>query len=161
MWRRTFCPPLFRFMRGWLLLCDLKVFKDPNVPISAQKQKKSEDYFHNLPIFSDSDRIQTCNRLIRSQVLYSVELRSRIASANVGQISDTCKYFAKKIVRRPIFYGTSAVRDATPDPNRRNPPASPPSKSLKTLRTLKTLTPPKKAADTLYACRTTSLTLRS
>ena len=26
---------------------------------------------------SDSDRIQTCNLLIRSQMLYSVELRSR------------------------------------------------------------------------------------
>ena len=68
-----------------------------------KKQKKSEDYFHNLPIFSDSDRIQTCNRLIRSQVLYSVELRSRIASANVGQISDTCKYFAKTNRPPPDF----------------------------------------------------------
>ncbi len=28
---------------------------------------------------SDSDRIQTCNLLIRSQMLYSVELRSRFA----------------------------------------------------------------------------------
>ena len=27
--------------------------------------------------FCDSDRIQTCNLLIRSQMLYSVELRSR------------------------------------------------------------------------------------
>ena len=34
--------------------------------------------FHNLAIFvGDSYRIQTCNLLIRSQVLYSVELRSR------------------------------------------------------------------------------------
>ena len=29
---------------------------------------------------SDSDRIQTCNLLIRSQMLYSVELRSRYAA---------------------------------------------------------------------------------
>ena len=37
-------------------------------------------------LFSDSARIQTWNRLIRSQVLYSVELRSHllIASANIG-----------------------------------------------------------------------------
>ena len=28
-------------------------------------------------LFCDSDRIQTCNLLIRSQMLYSVELRSR------------------------------------------------------------------------------------
>ncbi len=45
--------------------------------------------------FSDSDRIQTCNRLIRSQVLYSVELRSHllIASANIRQIFVMCKSF--------------------------------------------------------------------
>ena len=30
--------------------------------------------------FGDSDRIQTCNLLIRSQMLYSVELRSRFAA---------------------------------------------------------------------------------
>ena len=28
-------------------------------------------------LFCDSDRIQTCNLLIRSQMLYSVELRSQ------------------------------------------------------------------------------------
>ena len=44
--------------------------------------------------FSDSDRIQTCNRLIRSQVLYSVELRSHclIASANVRRKFFLCKF---------------------------------------------------------------------
>lgn len=37
-------------------------------------------------LISDRDRIQTCNRLIRSQLLYSVELRGHcflIASAKV------------------------------------------------------------------------------
>ena len=49
--------------------------------------------------FCDSDRIQTCNLLIRSQVLYSVKLRSHslIASANVGYFSGLCKFFADKI----------------------------------------------------------------
>ena len=53
------------------------------------KQKRTDV----LPsvLSSDSDRIQTCNRLIRSQVLYSVELRSRIASANIRRIYDSCK----------------------------------------------------------------------
>ena len=33
------------------------------------------------PLFlCDSDRIQTCNLLIRSQMLYSVELRSHVLS---------------------------------------------------------------------------------
>ena len=51
----------------------------------------------------DSARIQTWNRLIRSQVLYSVELRSHcfaFASANIEQIFFLCKYFAKKITKK-------------------------------------------------------------
>ena len=44
-------------------------------------------------LFSDSARIQTWNRLIRSQVLYSVELRSLIASANIRAFFLLCKYF--------------------------------------------------------------------
>ena len=38
------------------------------------KQKTSPHHCENVPC--DSDRIQTCNLLIRSQMLYSVELRS-------------------------------------------------------------------------------------
>lgn len=38
------------------------------------KQKRLH-YYSNLK--SDRDRIQTCNLLIRSQMLYSVELRGR------------------------------------------------------------------------------------
>ena len=32
--------------------------------------------------FRDRDRIQTCNRLIRSQLLYSVELRGHVFFLN-------------------------------------------------------------------------------
>ena len=39
-----------------------------------QKKKKEKDDFL---LFCDPDRIQTCNLLIRSQMLYSVELRDR------------------------------------------------------------------------------------
>ena len=40
----------------------------------------------------DSDRIQTCNLLIRSQMLYSVEPRSRLISfAKVQTFSHTAK----------------------------------------------------------------------
>ena len=42
----------------------------------AEKQKKGIK-FDSLD-FGDSYRIQTCNLLIRSQMLYSVELRSQI-----------------------------------------------------------------------------------
>ena len=55
-------------------------------------------------IFCDSDRIQTCNLLIRSQMLYSVELRSRyfsFASAKVYTILLSRKFlgnfFQKKL----------------------------------------------------------------
>ncbi len=48
----------------------------------------------------DTDRTQTCNLLIRSQMLYSIKLRCRIANANVGQKSEknkkTGKNFNKK-----------------------------------------------------------------
>ena len=35
-----------------------------------------------MSFFCDRDRIQTCNRLIRSQLLYSVELRGHIFFLN-------------------------------------------------------------------------------
>ena len=45
------------------------------------KQKRKSLIFNDLRSkSSDSDRIQTCNLLIRSQMLYSVELRSRYAA---------------------------------------------------------------------------------
>ena len=55
---------------------------------------------------SDADRTQTCNLLIRSQMLYSIKLRrlSLIASANVGQISELCKYFVEKIYKFSLVF---------------------------------------------------------
>ena len=46
-------------------------------PVCRKGENKKEDSFCN-PLFclGDSCRIQTCNLLIRSQMLYSVELRS-------------------------------------------------------------------------------------
>ena len=61
---------------------------------------------HRFPVtfFSDPHRIQTCNLLIRSQMLYSVELRSRyfsFASAKVYTILLSRKFlgnfFQKKL----------------------------------------------------------------
>ena len=49
-----------------------------------------------LILFSDSNRIQTCNLRIRSAMLYSVELWSRcfsFASAKVQHFSELPKYF--------------------------------------------------------------------
>ena len=68
-----------------------------NPPETAQKNGLS--FSINRWFYCDSDRIQTCNLLIRSQVLYSVKLRSHslIASANVGYFSGLCKFFADKI----------------------------------------------------------------
>ena len=60
----------------------------------------------------DSARIQTWNRLIRSQVLYSVELRSHcfaFASANIEQIFLLCKYFAKKITKKTTDFSAVFV----------------------------------------------------
>ena len=66
-----------------------------NPPLNGQNTTQKNGYqFGNRFIFSDSDRIQTCNRLIRSQVLYSVELRSHflIASANIERFFLLCKF---------------------------------------------------------------------
>ena len=65
-------------------------------PRASEIQQKRRSSFDNRLTFSDSDRIQTCNRLIRSQVLYSVELRSHllIASANIRHFFFLCKSFS-------------------------------------------------------------------
>ena len=39
---------------------------------------KTKSSTKNAEDFGDRDRIQTCNRLIRSQLLYSVELRDLV-----------------------------------------------------------------------------------
>ena len=41
------------------------------------KNKKHRSFLRCFR-YGDRDRIQTCNRLIRSQLLYSVELRGRL-----------------------------------------------------------------------------------
>ena len=70
------------------------------------RHKKSGHLIGNRLVFSDSDRIQTCNRLIRSQVLYSVELRSHflIASANVGQKFFLCKFLSHYFLKKITFF---------------------------------------------------------
>ena len=54
-----------------------------------------------LSFFSDADRTQTCNLLIRSQMLYSIKLRrlSLIASAKIERIFILCKYLTRKILK--------------------------------------------------------------
>ena len=44
----------------------------------GQEKRKTASEILQMRFLSDSYRIQTCNLLIRSQVLYSVELRSRL-----------------------------------------------------------------------------------
>ncbi len=41
----------------------------------------------------DADRTQTCNLLIRSQMLYSIKLRRRIVSANITRFCKLCNFF--------------------------------------------------------------------
>ena len=52
--------------------------------------------------FSDSDRIQTCNLLIRSQMLYSVELRSQ--SPFVCDCKVTTKFYNHKENQKKLFF---------------------------------------------------------
>ena len=51
-------------------------YVDPeNEQICIVMNKKEVHRDYDTPSLCDRDRIQTCNRLIRSQLLYSVELR--------------------------------------------------------------------------------------
>jgi hypothetical protein len=53
----------------------------------------------------DSDRIQTCNLLIRSQMLYSVELQSRIAGAKISifSVMANSQFLLVLLVRPPFL----------------------------------------------------------
>ena len=52
---------------------------------------KGEDTGGVLSLGGDSCRIQTCNLLIRSQMLYSVELRSLGFAAGCSPVESECK----------------------------------------------------------------------
>ncbi len=65
-------------------------------------QKKRLRNMRNLLIACDSDRTQTCNLLIRSQMLYSIKLRSRFASANIVYFCALCKFFFEKSLKNRI-----------------------------------------------------------
>ena len=43
-----------------------------------KRKRKNRNRTASIAVFGDSYRTQTCNLLIRSQMLYSIELRSRI-----------------------------------------------------------------------------------
>ena len=51
----------------------------------AAENKKRPVEKQVAALFCDADRTQTCNLLIRSQMLYSIKLRCRIANANIWQ----------------------------------------------------------------------------
>ena len=77
---------------------------------------------NSLIFISDSDRIQTCNLLIRSQVLYSVKLRNPFAGANIWQKNRYTKFF------RNFFSPPPPTPPPTPPPHTsaHTPPAPTP-----------------------------------
>ncbi len=63
---------------------------------------------HGGAFCCDSYRIQTCNLLIRSQMLYSVELMSHarflaFATAKLNLFSETAKFFCEKKLIEEFF----------------------------------------------------------
>ena len=82
-------------------------------PLQGDPEKQEETSERRF-LFSDTDRTQTCNLLIRSQMLYSIKLRRRIANANVGQCwltdsysSEFCRWFSlfRAVARRGLHVG--------------------------------------------------------
>ncbi len=60
----------------------------------------------SLLMLCDSYRIQTCNLLIRSQMLYSVELRSRLfffCDAKLRTFLILCKFFDNFFQKKSHF----------------------------------------------------------
>ena len=77
------------------------IYQQTNELRESGKEKRTNK---NLLVHSsDSDRIQTCNLLIRSQVLYSVKLRSRFATANIDEILQPRKFLTEKSSFRRFF----------------------------------------------------------
>ena len=60
---------------GYTLKRKLANRENPLTPNSELTQENTKKTIFSDSLFCDRDRIQTCNRLIRSQLLYSVELR--------------------------------------------------------------------------------------
>ena len=65
--------------------------------INPCKQRVYKDLVYFAVIFSDLDRIQTCNLLSRNQVHYSVMLRGRFAGANIILFVNLQTIFSNKI----------------------------------------------------------------
>ena len=57
-------------------------YVDPKLTRSFCAKKTKILYKYLVEDLCDRDRIQTCNRLIRSQLLYSVELRGHVFFLN-------------------------------------------------------------------------------
>ena len=71
----------------------------------SQFHKKTPALLDRRSKTCDSDRTQTCNLLIRSQMLYSIKLRSRFAIANIdifGRIAKQIKIFFNFFHRRDL-----------------------------------------------------------
>ncbi len=78
----------------------------------SQFHKKTPALLDRRSKTCDSDRTQTCNLLIRSQMLYSIKLRSRFAIANIdifGRIAKQIKFFFNFFHRR-VFPIRSLMR---------------------------------------------------
>ena len=52
-------------------------------------ERRKKHLLYGKMLFRDRDRIQTCNRLIRSQLLYSVELRGQSLKTGLEEVTTT------------------------------------------------------------------------
>ena len=55
-------------------------------------------------LFCDRDRIQTCNRLIRSQLLYSVELRGQSETLSIKMSDRDRIQTCNRLIRSQLLY---------------------------------------------------------
>ena len=77
------------------------------------EQKRKERTVLVLSFLRDSCRIQTCNLLIRSQMLYSVELRSHLLFLRSLSLKSDCKdtkFFAMHQIFFAILFQKFRIR---------------------------------------------------
>ena len=81
----------------------------PTPRVATHRPRKTKEEACLLPL-RDSCRIQTCNLLIRSQMLYSVELRSRRSSFEFVCKSTSFRVTGQIFLRTFFFYEIQNLR---------------------------------------------------
>ena len=115
LFRGTKIIIIFRLCKIFSMICFAAVYITVwriRARVMGMQTKKGCSFLLGTAFLRDSDRIQTCNLLIRSQMLYSVELRSLVSCLRLQRYAyflfppNFFRYFfvfSSKNIRKSIF----------------------------------------------------------